>query len=85
MNPTDFIKKHITAQLVAEGFPEQVARDATDVGLEHYRRMSQASRKGGAFDDCFFRARQWAIGQTTAAERNAGKKVSRRNSQGGLL
>ncbi|EDJ1502151.1 hypothetical protein GE922_07880 [Salmonella enterica] len=56
-----------------------------ECGVDHYRRMSQASRKGRAYDDCLFYARQWAKGQTTAAERDAGKKVSRRNSQGGLL
>lgn len=47
MNPTYFIQKHIIARLVAEGFPEQVAADAADTGVDHYRRMSQASRKGG--------------------------------------
>lgn len=47
MNPTDFILKHITAQLVAEGFPEQVAVNAADIGVDHYHRMFQASRKGG--------------------------------------
>ena len=26
------------------------------------------------FADCLFRARQWALGQTTLAERSAGKK-----------
>lgn len=36
--------------------------------------MSQATKKGSAYDDCLFRARQWVLGQTTAAERKAGKK-----------
>ncbi|MBB8029245.1 hypothetical protein HEL23_026170 [Escherichia coli] len=26
------------------------------------------------FDDCYFRARQWALGQTTVAERKTKKK-----------
>ncbi|EGY4557783.1 hypothetical protein KG918_004038 [Salmonella enterica] len=30
------------------------------------------------FADCLFRARQWAFGQTTAAERKAGKKKAER-------
>ncbi|EBS2696130.1 hypothetical protein ZQ65_24045 [Salmonella enterica subsp. enterica serovar Newport] len=48
-----------------------------DIGLDHYRRMSQASRKGKAFDDCFYYARQWVLGQTTKAERRAKKKPGR--------
>lgn len=83
MSPELFISKNIIAQLVAEGFPEQVAADAADIGLDHYRRMSQASRKGGAFDDCAFRARQWALGQTPVAERRAKKKPGKR--RGGHL
>ncbi|HHJ4580327.1 MULTISPECIES: hypothetical protein [Citrobacter] len=77
MDPTDFIAKHITARLASEGFPEQVCQGGGLVGVDHYRRMSQASRKGGAFDNCLFRARQWAIGQTTTAERKAKKRPKR--------
>lgn len=43
-------------------------------GLDYYRRSSQASRKGAMFDDCYFRARQWAPGHTTVAERKVKKK-----------
>ncbi|EGO8352080.1 hypothetical protein E0V34_08895 [Escherichia coli] len=69
MTPEEFICKHITEKLVAEGFPEIVAREGGLLGLDYYRRSSQASRKGGIFDDCYFRARQWALGQTTVTER----------------
>ncbi|HFO0258809.1 TPA: hypothetical protein ACHIDA_005123 [Raoultella ornithinolytica] len=46
--------------------------------------MSQASRKGAAFDDCLHLAKQWALGQTPIAERKARKKSSR-NIQHGLF
>ncbi|EDU61972.1 hypothetical protein Ec53638_A0005 [Escherichia coli 53638] len=31
-----------------------------DMAVEHYRRCSQASRKGRVFDDCLYIAKQWA-------------------------
>ncbi|OQR47678.1 hypothetical protein BI322_02670 [Klebsiella oxytoca] len=74
MNPIDFIRHHITASLVAEGFSESVAVGGAEHGVDYYRRSSQASRKGAIFDDCLFRARQWAVGQTTTAERKVAKK-----------
>jgi hypothetical protein len=86
MSPESFIEKHIFSALVAEGFSLEVARGGAIRGLDHYRRMSQASRKGRAFDDCLFRARQWALGQTTTAERKAGKKKPGREvAQPGLF
>lgn len=69
MTPEEFICKHITEKLVADGFPEVVARGGLVGGLDYYRHCSQASRKGAIFDDCYFRARQWALGQTTVTER----------------
>ncbi|EOV0291446.1 hypothetical protein ACOIPX_005023 [Salmonella enterica] len=77
MSPELFIKKHITDALLREGFSVEVARGGASMGLDHYRRMSQASRKGRAFDDCYFYARQWALGQTTKAERKTKKKPGR--------
>lgn len=74
MNPTDFIRKHITAALTAEGFSPSVVQGGVAKGLEHYRCMSQSTKKGSCFDDCLYRARQWALGQTTAAERKSAKK-----------
>ncbi|WP_338858407.1 hypothetical protein WCU37_16110 [Serratia marcescens] len=76
MNPAKFIEKHIAAALVAEGFPPLVVEGGVKRGLEHFRKMSQPSKKGGAFDDCLVRARLWAQGQTPAAERKTGKKHS---------
>ncbi|HBQ5642593.1 TPA: hypothetical protein L7572_005588 [Klebsiella variicola] len=74
MNPTDFIRKHITTVLTAEGFAPSVVQGGVIKGLEHYRCMSQSTKKGSCFDDCLYRARQWALGQTTAAERKSAKK-----------
>lgn len=87
MSPEDFIRKHIIATLVGEGFPESVARGGAEYGLDYFRRSSQASRKGAILDDCLFRARQWSIAQTTCAERKATKKKPGRakGSQPGLF
>ncbi|EIZ2110618.1 hypothetical protein MOQ95_005344 [Salmonella enterica] len=74
MNVEAFIRQHITAALVAEGFSEIVAQGGAKQGLDHYRRCSQASRKGSMYEDCLFRARQWALGQTTTSERRQAKK-----------
>lgn len=75
MNVEAFIRQHITTALVAEGFSEIVAQGGGAThGVDYYRRCSQATRKGSMYEDCLFRARQWAQGQTTAAERKAGKK-----------
>ncbi|SUX99640.1 hypothetical protein [Citrobacter youngae] len=74
MNPVDFIRKNIAAQLASEGFSEPVCQGGGVAGVDHYRRMSQATRKGRAYDDCLYYARQWAIGQTTTSDRRDGKK-----------
>nr|DAO12513.1 MAG TPA: hypothetical protein [Caudoviricetes sp.] len=44
--------------------------------------MSQASRKGAAFDDCLYQARRWALGQTPIAERKQRKKANRKAQHG---
>lgn len=85
MSPEEFIKKHITEALAGEGFPAEVARGGAEHGVDYYRRCSQSSRKGSMFADCLFRARQWVVGQTTLAERGAGKKQARRKGQSSLF
>lgn len=86
MSPEEFIRKNIVQHLAVEGFSETVARGGAEIGVDHYRRCSQATRKGSMFDDCLYYARQWAAGQTTTAERKAGKKKpGRRHVQPGLL
>ncbi len=39
-----------------------------------YKRMSQASRKGGMFDDVMRYAKLWVEKQTSAAERREAKR-----------
>ncbi|EBR0950814.1 TPA: hypothetical protein G8N95_003319 [Salmonella enterica] len=85
MNPTDFIRKHITSSLMAEGFPEQAALGGGLVGVDHYRPMPQASRRGRTYDDCLHYVRQWAKGQTTSVERKAKKKPGREVAPPGLF
>lgn len=86
MQVEQFIREQIIKALLAEGFPRHVIDKAAGYGIDHYRRMSQASRKGRAFDDCLYFARQWANGQTTTAERKAGKKKpGRGDTQPGLF
>ncbi|MCW1825719.1 hypothetical protein OLZ31_02455 [Enterobacter asburiae] len=60
MTPTDFILKNVTAELLKLGFEENVALSGADMALDHYRRCSQASRKGRIFDDCLHVAKAWA-------------------------
>lgn len=88
MSPEEFIKKHITDVLTGEGFPVEVVRGGgAEHGVDYYRRCSQASRKGSMFADCLFRARQWAVGQTTTVERKQAKKKpdKRGNLSSGLF
>lgn len=85
MQAEEFIRQNIVSMLVSEGIPSQVAHAAATYGLDHYRRMSQASRKGKVFDDCYFYARQWATGQTTTVERKQAKKKPGRGALPGLF
>lgn len=82
MSPELFIKKHIMDALLREGFTAEVARGGASIGFDYYRRCSQSSRKGSMYEDCLFRARQWAIGQTTSTERKAKKKPGRGDQPG---
>ncbi|ELD4018285.1 hypothetical protein QI600_004153 [Salmonella enterica] len=83
MQAEEFIRQNIVSMLAAEGFSPQIAHAAATCGLDHYRRMSQASHKGRCFDDCLYYARQWALGQTTKAERKSGKEKAGKRSQPG--
>jgi hypothetical protein len=74
MNPDLFIRQNIERQLSAEGFSQITCQLAADVGVDYYRRMSQASRKGRAFDDCLVRARVFATGQDGAIQKKPAKR-----------
>ncbi|WLS86867.1 hypothetical protein RAM09_18700 [Serratia marcescens] len=75
-----FVYDNIKKQLVKEGFSEALAQGGANHGADYYRRMSQASRKGMAFDDCLTRARQFALASGTKDEKpeKAGKKAKSR-------
>jgi len=71
-----FVYDNIKKELLKEGFPLAVAHNGAEYGADHYRRMSQASRKGGAFDDCLVRARRHVLPGCTKEEKPA--KVARK-------
>lgn len=56
---------------------------AADEGISHYRRCSQASRRGAMFDDCFHAAKSWidkyGDKPTTGSKRKV-KSVSKQTS-----
>ncbi|CAG9411194.1 hypothetical protein NVI2019_PEGOAJLN_00688 [Providencia alcalifaciens] len=60
MNPDDFIRKNIIKKLMELGYQEGGTLEfAADEGLSHFRRCSQASRRGAIFDDCYHVAKTW--------------------------
>ncbi|WP_196015295.1 hypothetical protein [Klebsiella variicola] len=73
MSPETFIEKHITAALTAEGFAPSVVQGGSRSTGALPLHVS-VDQKGGGFADCSYRARQWALGQATTAERKAAKK-----------
>ncbi|OON34639.1 hypothetical protein BTJ39_23775 [Izhakiella australiensis] len=60
MNPIEFIEINTMRQLIALGYSPAIAQGGADAAVDHYKRCSQASKKGAMFDDCFYRARIWA-------------------------
>lgn len=60
MNPTQFIHTNVKNELVKQGYDTTVALMGADMAVEHYRRCSQASRKGAIFDDCLSMGKAWA-------------------------
>lgn len=60
MNPVDFIHRNIVIELERLGYDKNAALTGADMAVDHYRRCSQASRKGRIFDDCLYVAKQWA-------------------------
>lgn len=72
MNHQEFIHRNVTAELKMLGYDPNAAMTGADKAVEHYRRCSQASRKGKIFDDCLYIARQWA-GKHQAKNRGSGK------------
>lgn len=50
-----------------------------------YKQMSQASRKGGMFEDVMRHAKLWAEKQTSSVERREAKRAVRKGGQAGLF
>jgi hypothetical protein len=78
MNPADFIRKHITAALTAEGFAPSVVQGVAEA-LEHYRCMSQSTKKGVVLQIAFFRLGNGLLGrqppQSGKRQRKSREKV----------
>ncbi|MBD3699838.1 hypothetical protein IE989_17095 [Klebsiella pneumoniae] len=74
MSPEDFIRKHITAALMAEGFSESAAGGGLSTASIITGEAHRQAGKVRFSMIVFFRARQWSIAQTTCAERKATKK-----------
>ncbi len=74
MSPEDFIRKHITAALMAEGFSESAAggglSTASIITGEAHRRAGKGRFSMIASTELVSQA----LGQTTTAERKAAKK-----------
>ncbi|EMV0167396.1 TPA: hypothetical protein MFX25_13540 [Klebsiella pneumoniae] len=86
MNHIEFIEKNVREELLRQGFTQAVAQGGAYQAVDMYKRMSQASRKGGIFDDVMRHARLWAEKQTSAAEKREAKKSIRKgNNQVGLF
>lgn len=49
MNHMQFIEKHIKQKLTEAGYSAAIAQGGANVGVDHYRRCSQASKKGAMF------------------------------------
>lgn len=60
MNPVDFIRTNVTSELRKLGYDENASLSGADMAVDHYRRCSQASRKGKIFDDCLSIGKEWA-------------------------
>ncbi|MGL6331273.1 hypothetical protein ACJ0V8_008975, partial [Proteus mirabilis] len=61
MNHEQFIEQNVLAELKKLGFSLPVCRRASYMAVDHYRRSSQASRKGRMFDDCLHIAKVWLV------------------------
>ena len=76
-----FIQDNIKKSLLQEGFSESLAVGGANQGVDLYRRMSQASRKGQMFDDCLKHARVWANRYGLAEDKPAIAKKTKKANQ----
>lgn len=59
MSPDEFIRSNIIKKLTDSGYQGGALELAADEGLLHFRRCSQASKRGAMFDDCYHVAKTW--------------------------
>lgn len=83
MNHIEFIEKNIKTELLKIGYTEALAQSGAWEGVDHYKRSSQASKKGAMFDDCLYRAKVWCEIHATKAEKP--KKKTRAKKTVGTL
>ncbi|UMB78844.1 hypothetical protein FXN80_10760 [Dickeya fangzhongdai] len=60
MNHQEFVEHNVRQQLLKEGFSAALANIGASKAVQHYRRLSQASKRGGIYDDCLREGRLWA-------------------------
>lgn len=58
MTPQEFIRTNIINKLTELGYQGGVEL-AADEAIDHYKRCSQASKRGAMFDDCYYVAKTW--------------------------
>lgn len=84
MNHLEFIEKNVKEQLIKQGFSSSVAQGGAWQAIDLYKRMSQASKKGGMFDDVMRHAKAWADKQVSKVD-VAKRKRAAPKKQGGLF
>ncbi len=77
MNHLEFIEKNVKAELIKSGFSLFVAQGGAWQAVDHYKRLSQASKKGRMFDDVLRHAKLWAEKQTSKSELSKSKRTKR--------
>lgn len=81
MNHIEFIEKNVMDALLRDGYPPPLANIGARKAVEHYKRLSQASKKGRIYDDCLREGKLWA--DKNKAISDAPKKP--RETRGGSL
>ncbi|MDD9340353.1 MAG: hypothetical protein PV362_12045 [Providencia heimbachae] len=59
MTPQEFIRTNIIKKLSVLGYQGGALELAADEAIDHYKRCSQASKRGAMFDDCYHIAKTW--------------------------
>lgn len=76
MRPEEFIRKHVVAELLKDGYSEAAAQGGASEAVDHYRRASKASSRQGIFADCLHHAKTFV---------KYGKRNKTRSAKGQLF